>query len=64
MIVELSDRETSLLLAALRNWQDESQTIDLADHYEAYFEFHEPLSSDQIDALCARIAEAARAARR
>ena len=63
MIVELSDRETALVLAALRNWQDESRTIDLADHYEAYFEFHEPLSSDAIDALCARIAEASRSSR-
>jgi hypothetical protein len=57
MDLPLSKREASLVLAALRNWQEETQTVDLADFYEAYFEEHEPLSSDEIDALCRRIAE-------
>jgi hypothetical protein len=59
MHVELSNREAALVLAALRNWQEESKGVDLADFYEAYFEEHEPLESIEIDALCGRIAEAA-----
>jgi hypothetical protein len=59
MELTLSKREASLVLAALRNWQEESRTVDLADYFEAYFEEHEPLASDEIDTLCARIAEAA-----
>jgi len=47
------------VLAALRNWQEETQTVDLADYYEAYFEEHEPLSSGEIDALCGRISDVA-----
>jgi hypothetical protein len=56
--LELSRREVALVLAALRNWQEESQTVDLADYFEAYFENEEPLASEEIDALCRRIAEA------
>jgi hypothetical protein len=63
MELTLTRREASLVLAALRNWQDESQNVDLADLFEAYFEEHEPLSHGEIDALCARIAEAAARAR-
>jgi hypothetical protein len=63
MIVELSKREASLVLAALRNWQEESRTSDLADYYEAYFEEHAPLTSEEIDVLCSRIAESALARR-
>jgi hypothetical protein len=59
MQVELSNREAALVLAALRNWQEESKGVDLADFYEAYFEEHEPLESTEIDDLCGRIAEAA-----
>jgi hypothetical protein len=59
MQVELSNREASLVLAALRNWQEESKGVDLTDFYEAYFEEHEPLESAEIDNLCSRIAEAA-----
>lgn len=58
MDVTLSKQEASLVLAALRNWQEEAQTVDLADYYEAYFEEHEPLEHEEIDALCRRIAEA------
>jgi hypothetical protein len=61
MILEIDNREASQVLAALRNWQEESKAVDLADYYEAYFEEHEPLSSEEIDALCQRIAKAARA---
>jgi hypothetical protein len=43
----------------LRNWQEESKTVDLADYYEAYFEQDDPLDSGEIDGLCTRIAEAA-----
>jgi hypothetical protein len=59
MELTLSKREASHLLAALRNWQEESMTVDLADYFEAYFEQDEPLESAEIDALCARITEAA-----
>jgi hypothetical protein len=58
MELTLSKREASLVLAALRNWQEETKTVDLADYFEAYFEEHEPLDSSEIDALCARIADA------
>jgi hypothetical protein len=64
MIVEFSDREATHLLAALRAWQDMVDALHLEDEYEAYFEAHEPLTREEIDSLCHRIAEAARAARR
>ena len=63
MQLTLSKREASHLLAALRNWQEESKTVDLADYFEAYFEQDEPLESAEIDAMCSRIAEAAAASR-
>ena len=59
MQVELSNREAALVLAALRNWQEESQTTNLEDLYEAYFENEEPLEHDDIEALCQRIVAAA-----
>ena len=59
MELTLSKREASHVLAALRNWQEESKTIDLADYYEAYFEQDDALDSSEIDALCGRIAESA-----
>jgi hypothetical protein len=59
MDLELDKREASQILAALRNWQEETKSVDLADYYEAYFEEHEPLSSEEIDVLCARITNAA-----
>jgi hypothetical protein len=58
MNVPLSKREASQVLAALRNWQEETQSVDLADYFEAYFEEHEPLTSSEIDELCQRIVEA------
>ena len=57
MEISLSKREATQVLAALRNWQEESQSVDVADFYEAYFEEHESLDSTEIDALCRRIAE-------
>jgi hypothetical protein len=57
MELTLSKREASQVLAALRNWQEESQSVDLADYYGAYFEEHEPLDSREIDSLCQSIAE-------
>jgi hypothetical protein len=64
MIVEFSDQEASQLLAALRNWQDLEAQLHLVDEYEAYFEAHEPLTREEIDALCQRIAAAAVASRK
>lgn len=59
MQIEISKREAANLLAALRNWQEEARRYEIAeDFFEAYFEEHEPLSDQEIDALCARIAEA------
>ncbi len=47
------------MLAALRNWQEETKAGSaLEDYFEAYFEEAEALTSDEIDALCRRIAEA------
>ncbi|HWC30494.1 MAG TPA: hypothetical protein VG845_10480 [Dehalococcoidia bacterium] len=59
MNIELDNREASIVLAALRNWQEESKTVDLADYYEAYFEDVDPPGSEEIDAICARITTAA-----
>ena len=61
MQVELSNREAALVLAALRNWQEEAQTTNLEDLFEAYFENEDPLENEQIDALCQRIVSAATA---
>jgi hypothetical protein len=61
MQVEMSNREAALVLAALRNWQEESQTTNLEDLFEAYFENEDPLENEQIDALCQRIVAAATA---
>ena len=63
MIVELSDQESSQLLAALRCWQDMVEPLHLVDEYEAYFEAYEPLTNQEIDAVCQRIAAASMAAR-
>ncbi|HLF75979.1 MAG TPA: hypothetical protein VJB57_00675 [Dehalococcoidia bacterium] len=55
MQVELSDRDVAQLLAALRNWQTDSLNEDLADAFAGHFEDHEPLSDDEIEALCERL---------
>jgi hypothetical protein len=59
MQVEMSNREAALVLAALRNWQEESQSTNLEDLFEAYFENEDPLDNEQIDELCRRIVAAA-----
>ncbi len=47
------------MLAVLRNWQEETKAgAALEDSIEAYFKEAEALSSEEIDALCRRIAEA------
>ena len=57
MAIELSPREETQILAALRFWQSVSRYENLADNeYEAYFEAHESLSSEEIDALCDKLA--------
>jgi len=56
MALDLSKREYAQLLAALRNWQEEAKSVALDDLFEAYFENVEPLSADEIDSLCDRIA--------
>ncbi|HLF76729.1 MAG TPA: hypothetical protein VJB57_04495 [Dehalococcoidia bacterium] len=55
MQVELSDRDIAQLLAALRNWQTDSLNEDLADAFAGHFEDQEPLSDDEIEALCERL---------
>ena len=55
MRIELTDREVAHLLAALRNWQTDSLNEDLAEAFAGHFEDHEPLSDDEIDALCERL---------
>jgi hypothetical protein len=58
--VEMSNREAALVIAALRNWQEEMKTTDLEDLFEAYFENEGGYEDGEIDALCKRIASAAR----
>ena len=54
--MDYSPREVTQLLAALRFWQQVSRVEDLANNeYEAYFEEHEALSSEEIDALCQKV---------
>ena len=55
MQVELSMRQTSHLLAALRNWQTDSLNEDLPEAFATYFGDAEPLDDDQIDALCEQL---------
>ncbi|MPZ51107.1 MAG: hypothetical protein GEU75_17720 [Dehalococcoidia bacterium] len=55
MQVELSAREVAQLLAALRNWQTDALNEDLVDLFAGHFEDHEPLTDDEIDALCERL---------
>ena len=55
-MIELSKREAALILAAIRNWQEELASIELYDLYEGYFEDVDPLTDEQIDALCLRVA--------
>jgi hypothetical protein len=55
MQIELTDREVATLLAALRNWQTDSLNEDLAEAFSGHFEEHEPLSDEEIDALCQRL---------
>jgi hypothetical protein len=57
MLLDISKRQAAQVLAALRHWQDQARQFDIADYFEGYFEEHDPLSSDEIDALCSRIAE-------
>lgn len=59
MKIELEHREASIVLAALRNWQEEAKKYDLADYFEAYFEDVDPPSDGEIDTICARITDAA-----
>jgi len=56
MTMKLNDRETATVLAALRNWQvDERNGDDLKDMFQEHFTDHEPLSLDEVDALCEAI---------
>ena len=55
MQVALSGREIAQLLAALRNWQVDGLNEDLAEAFAGHFEDHQPLSDDEIDALCERL---------
>ena len=53
--MELSEREIAQLLAALRNWQTDSLNEDLVEAFSGHYEDHEPLSDEQIYALCERL---------
>jgi len=55
MQIELSPRQVAQLLAALRNWQTDSLNEDLVEAFAGHFEDHEPLTDDEIDALCERL---------
>ena len=60
-MLQLSKREAALILAAIRNWQEESRLVDLYDYYEGYFEDVDPLEDAEIEALCRRVVAAASA---
>ena len=53
MNIELDNREASIVLAALRNWQEEAKRYDLEDFFEAYFEDVDPPSDTEIDTITA-----------
>ena len=53
--VELTDREIALVLAALRNWQNDAEDFDMVEVFSGHFEDYEPLSDEEIDDLCQRI---------
>ena len=55
MLVQLSDRELAQMLAALRNWQIDALNEDLVEAFSGHFEDHEPLTDEEIDALCERL---------
>ncbi|HLF76427.1 MAG TPA: hypothetical protein VJB57_02965 [Dehalococcoidia bacterium] len=55
MQVDLSDRESAQLLAALRNWQTDDLNEDLAEAFAGHFEDHAPLTDEEIDGLCERL---------
>ena len=55
MQIELTEREVAQLLAALRNWQIDSENEDLVEAFAGHFEAHAPLDHDEIDALCERL---------
>jgi hypothetical protein len=59
-LIELTKREAALILASIRNWQDELKSIDLYDVFEGYFEDVDPLADEEIEQLCQRIAAALR----
>jgi hypothetical protein len=52
MKVEITQRELAQLLAAPRNWQTDSLNEDLAESFAGHFEDFEPMTDDEIDALC------------
>jgi len=55
MQIELTEREVAQLLAALRNWQIDSENEDLVEAFAGHFEDHAPLDDNEIDALCERL---------
>jgi hypothetical protein len=61
-VIQLNKREAALILAAIRNWQEELASLDLYDLYEGYFEDVDPLSQEEMDDLCSRIAAVSQAA--
>jgi hypothetical protein len=53
---DLNDRELAIVLASLRFWQDEMSPHPHASGcYPEHFDGIEPLTSDEIDALCERL---------
>ena len=55
MRLELTERELAQLLASLRNWQMDALNEDLAEAFAGHFEDFEPMTDDEIDALCERL---------
>jgi hypothetical protein len=55
-MLQISKREAALILAAIRNWQEDLRSLDLYDFYEGYFEDVDPLEDSEIEELCRRVA--------
>lgn len=53
--MNFNDRETAMILAALRYWQDQVQEADAKETMPEHFLDVEPMTDKEIDGLCERI---------
>jgi len=57
-MLQVSEREQALLLAALCNWQMDMRNEDLAYIFKGYFGGQHPLAEEEIEAFCERLQSA------